>query len=113
MHSIVIGTAAFAVGLFLESLLSWLFLRRLRRDFPALWEHSGRRTIWTDSDFIRSWPTVKYLRDRHYLERPNPAEIDFCERYRLPVILSYAAGWVGAATFFVSFFFFLFGSSHS
>ena len=107
MYPTAIAFAGFLVVLCVESLFSWLFLRSLQRDFPGLWEHSGRRTIWTDSNLRSAWPTIAYLWSRRYLERTDPAEVAFCERYRLPVVISYWSAAAAAIT--VAIVFLVFG----
>jgi hypothetical protein len=84
----------FLLALCIESWFSWRFLRRLKHEFPRLWEISGRRTIWTDGDLISAWPTIRFLWRREYLATGTQEEIAFCESYRLPVILSWAAAGI-------------------
>jgi hypothetical protein len=91
--------------LLVESWFSWRFLQKLRRDYPNLWQKSGRRTIWTDKDLLGAWPTIKLLRDREFEKFCSTAEeLRFFERYRAPVMYSYFGALVGAGLFFASFF---------
>lgn len=94
----------FFVALCIESWFSWRFLRRLKRDFPRLWEESGRRTIWTDGDLTSAWPTIRFLWYREYEALGTGEEIAFCEKYRLPVVVSWAAAWLSAAILFTMIF---------
>lgn len=91
----------FFIALCVESWFSWRFLRKLKRDFPRLWEESGRRTIWTDSDLSSAWPTIRFLWRREYKGKSTREEFAFCEGYRLPVTLSWAAAWFFIAVFFL------------
>lgn len=84
-----------------ESWFSWRFLRTLKREFPRLWELSGRRTIWTDSDLISAWPTIRFLWYREYKAIGTPAEIEFCERHRARVTFSWAIAGISVAAFFL------------
>jgi hypothetical protein len=96
-HPTPIAAILFGVALLVESWFSWRFLRQLRRDYPDLWERSGCRTIWTDTDLISAWPTIQFLWYREYEDGASPEEIRFCEKYRLPVTLSWAAAGVTVA----------------
>ena len=44
---------------------------------------------------MTAFDTIRYLRDRKYEERGVREEILFCERMRMPVIISYWLGWAG------------------
>jgi hypothetical protein len=94
----------FFVALCVESWFSWRFLRRLKRDFPRLWGESGERTIWTDSDLTSAWPTIRFLWYREYEALGTREEIAFCEKYRLPVVVSWAAAGLSIALFFALIF---------
>ena len=92
----------FIVGLLAESWYSWRFLRTLQHSYPELWEHAGQRTIWTDGNLTQAWVTVSYLINRRYVERNRPEEIAFCERYRMPLTVSYFAAITAVALFLLS-----------
>jgi hypothetical protein len=77
-------------------------LRRLKREFSDLWVMSGKRTIWSDGDLISAYPTIKYLWNREYVPDSRDSEVAFCESYRLPVVVSWAAAGVSVLAFFVS-----------
>jgi len=97
----LIAGVLFFAALLVESWFSWRFLRQLRRDYPDLWDRSGRRTIWTDSDLMSAWPTIRFLWHREYAAEASSDELLFCEKYRLPVTLSWAAASVAAAILFL------------
>jgi hypothetical protein len=93
--------------LLIESWFSWRFLRKLRRDYPALWEKTGRWTIWTDRDLSSAWPTITLLWNRKYDKFCSTDEERlFFEGYRNPIVFSYVAAIVGGAAFFVCFLIF-------
>lgn len=101
---LIASGALFFIALLVESWFSWRFLRRLKRDFPRLWEESGERTIWTDGTLIDAWPTIRFLWRREYEATATREEVAFCEEYRLPVTLSWAAAALSVAMFFVVVF---------
>jgi hypothetical protein len=94
----------FIVALCAESWFSWRFLHGLKRDCSRLWVRSGKRTIWSDGDLISAYPTIKYLWNREYVPGSRDSEVAFCESYRLPVVVSWAAAGVSVLAFFVSLF---------
>jgi hypothetical protein len=101
-HPTIAWLAIFLVALCAESWFSWRFLRRLEKEYPRLWRRSGKRTIWTDTDLISARPTIQYLWKRKYAHKAKESEKAFCESYRLPVVLSWAAAGLSALAFFVS-----------
>jgi hypothetical protein len=105
LHPTMIGTFAFIAGLLAESWYSWRFLKGLKT-YPDLWEHSGYRSLATDSNLIGAWETIRYLKGREYLKLEQTEEIEFCEAHRIPVIYSYFFGVIGVCSFFISIFIF-------
>ncbi len=105
LHPTAIALGLFLLCLCAESLTSFIFLRGLRKNHPIQWEHSGQRTIWTDSDLISAWGTVRYLQRRLYLDSGNAAGIAYCAKHRLPVVTTYWAAVITVPLFFLSFFF--------
>lgn len=103
-HPTVILSAVSVVALCAESWFSWQFLRRLKKEHSGLWLRSGRRTIWTDGDLISAFTTIKFLWKREYVPESQRPEIEFCESYRTPVVVSWALAAVSVLAFFVSFF---------
>jgi hypothetical protein len=93
---------AFVVGVLAEGWYSWRFLRGLRRSYPNLWERSGRRTIWTDGTIIDALPTIRFLWRRDYVEHSSIDERAFCDRYRVPVIASWAFAAATVPAFLIS-----------
>lgn len=101
LHPTGIATTLFILGLLAESWYSWRFLRRLKT-YPELWEHSGYRSLTTDGNLIGAWETIRYLKDRDYLNRNVEEEILFCEAYRIPVMASYFLAMISVALFFIA-----------
>ena len=102
MHPFWIALIIFCILLLCESVTSWLFIRRARRQFPLLWEHAGRPTILTDGDLISAWHTNRYLLQRSYRVLDDPAARQFADRARLPVLVAYLGCWLGVIGFFAS-----------
>jgi hypothetical protein len=103
-HPTIVAFIVFMVALGAESWFSWRFLRGLKRLHPDLWLRSGKRTIWTDGDLISAYPTVAYLWKRKYVPESRDSEMAFCEHYRLPVVVSWAAAAISVCAFFISLF---------
>ncbi len=101
-HPTAIGLYAFVLGLLLESITSWRFLRTLKSRYPELWAHTGYRTMWTDGNLIGAYPTIKYLSGRAYSDRQNPEEVSFCDSHRLPVVWSYRFAVLSVICFFAA-----------
>ena len=102
------------VPLIAESVTSWRAIRTAEKRFPALWEHSGSPTLVANGDLMKAWPLVKYYRDRTYFDLvtydgidlppiKDPQAIDFAEKLRRPLLLTYWAAWIGAGFFLVIF----------
>ena len=95
--------SAFVLALLAESWFSWRFLRRLQREHEAIWEASGRRTIWTDGDLVSAWGTVRFLWVRDYAKFCSTKdELRFFERFRMPVVVSWACATLTVAAFLIS-----------
>ena len=114
MTFLVFSFSLFIVPLLAESAMSWRAIKTAQKRFPTLWRHSGSPTLMGNGDLMKSWPLVKYYRDRGYLrvaeygeaEFPPitvPEEIDFAEKLRLPLLWTYWAAWAGAGAFLVVF----------
>jgi len=95
LHPTAVALWLFLIGLCAESLTSFIFLRGLRKLHPQQWEHSGERTIWTDSDLISAWGTARYLQRRLYLGGGTRAGIAYCDRHRVAVVSTY---WIAVVT---------------
>lgn len=102
LHPTIVLLVVFVVALCAESRFSRRFLRELRTDYEDLWVRSGKRTTWTDMELISAYPTIKYLWGREYVPLSVESEVDFCERHRLPVVISWAAAIVSGLAFLVS-----------
>src|SRR5688500_3419199 len=106
LHPTAITLWLFLVCLCAESITSFIFLRGLQKEHPEQWRHSGERTIWTDSDLISAWGTIKYLQRCLYLNSSNQAGIAFCAKHRLSVVATYWAAGTTVPMFFISLFVF-------
>ena len=102
LHPTIALLVVFVVALCAESWFSWRFLRELRTNYEDLWVRSGRRTTWSDLELISAYPTIKYLWKREYVPLSQESEVDFCERHRLPVAISWAAAVASVPAFLVS-----------
>jgi hypothetical protein len=101
-HPTLISVWAFLLGAVAEGWYSWDYLTKLRRTYPLLWERSGRRTIWTDGTIIDAWPTIRFLWRREYLAIANAEERGFFERYRMPMVVSWALSGIAVIAFLAS-----------
>ena len=79
----------FIVFLVLESITSWIFIKRSERNHPDLWRHAGRPTLIGNGDLISAWPLNKYLMNRQYSKLKNQEAINFAESVRGPFVFSY------------------------
>ena len=95
----------FFLCLSLESYYSWRYLRGLKRQFPSMWQLAGSRTIWSDGDLMSAWPSISFLKERGYLESDDTEAIEFCEKFRRPVMTSYFSAAASIVLFFASFLF--------
>jgi len=89
----------FIALLFPASWCHWRFLRRARREFPSLWRDMGQPTGWTDGTLIGAFGTYWYLFRRSYRKRGDASAIQFCERFRLPMLVTYAAALISCGVF--------------
>ncbi|HET7810940.1 MAG TPA: hypothetical protein VFL16_10220 [Steroidobacteraceae bacterium] len=102
LHPTTIAFVLFFLALLAESWFSWRFLRGARKYHPDLWNAMGRRTIWTDSDLISAIPTIAFLWKRKYARTSTSEVVQYCESYRLPVVISWAAAGAFVLLFFTS-----------
>ncbi len=106
-HPTITTFVAAIVFILIESWFSWRYLQQLKRNYIRLWEESGRRTIWTDGDLISAWPTIRFLWTRGYEENcSSDEEMQFFEKYRIPVVVSWALALVTALLSLASIFIF-------
>jgi len=101
MHPSIKSFALFFAMLCFASWFHWRFLRRVRREFPSLWQDIGSPTGWTDSTLLDAFGTYWYLFRRRYQSRGDSDETRFCERFRLPMLVTYVAALLSAAVFFI------------
>jgi hypothetical protein len=101
MHPFWLSFAVFFIMLCIASWDHWWFLRSVRRKFPSLWQDIGRPTGWTDSTLFDAFGTYSYLFQRRYHKRADTDETRFCEQFRMPMLVTYAAAIVSASIFFI------------
>ena len=106
MHPFWVSFAVFAVFLAVESVASWVFIRRSKERYPALWEHAGCPTLLGDADLIGAWGTNRYLMRREYQLLNDDAGKRFAEELRLPMLIGYCGSWLSLAVFFICLFLF-------
>jgi len=104
MHPFWTSFAVFFFLLCVASLYHWRFLRRIRREFPTVWQDMGRPTGWTDSTLLDAFGTYLYLLRRRYQQSSDVHAIQFCERFRIPMLVTYAGAWLSVAVFFIGLF---------
>lgn len=104
MHPFWISFGLFAVFLTVESVASWVFIRRSRRNHPELWIHAGSPTLLGDSDLISAWPTVRYLLRREYRQIKDVNATTFAEQLRTPMLVGFFGGWISATGVFACLF---------
>ena len=86
---ILITVGVFLFFLCLESLTSFIVIRRSKKHYPALWDHSGQPTLMGNGDLISCWPLVNYYQRREYLECGDDEAIRFATKIRGRFIYSY------------------------
>ena len=112
MTFLVLSFSLFFVPLVAESITSWRAIRTAQKRSPILWKHSGSPTLMGNGDLVSAWPLVKYYRDRAYftsvtyddIDLPpikDPEAIEFAEKLRRPLLLTYWAAWIGTGLFLV------------
>ena len=101
MHPFYISFAVFLVLLCFASWYHWRFLRRVRREFPSLWQDLGGPTGWTENTLVDAFGTYWYLFRRRYRERGVPDEALFCEQFRTPMVVTYFAALLSGVVFIV------------
>ena len=75
--------AILAVTLCLIGLaLNAVFLRRLRQNFPAVWEGLGRPTLIANNSPRNSLTTLRYILTAEFRELPDHNFIRYCEFVR-------------------------------
>ncbi len=99
-----ISFVIFILFLILESIMSWIFIRKSKTLYPKLWLHAGKPTLMGNGDLISAWPLNKYLMNRDYIELEDNNEKDFARRIRLPFILSYFLALLSGIAFINTFF---------
>ena len=104
MHPFWASFAVFFIMLCVASWYHWRFLRRVRREFPSLWEDLGRPSGWTDSTLFDAFGTYRYLFGRCYRKRGDTDEMRFCEQFRAPMLVTYVAALISVGIFFVGLF---------
>jgi len=77
------------ITMLITSVIQWTFLLRLKKSHKEQWHHAGSPTIWTDQSILSAWPTIKYLQQRLYLSSEDISGIDFCNKFRSPILIGY------------------------
>ena len=75
-----------------------------KRNYPALWEHAGRPTLFEDAHLFSAIPLAKYIWRRAYSEIEDSEAIVFADKLRRPAIFSYIAAVFFLGTLFISVF---------
>jgi hypothetical protein len=88
-HPTAIAFIFFLIMLIAGSCIQWPFLIKLKKHHPLQWEHAGSPTIMNNGDLTKAWSTTKYLLDRRYEESEIIEGIEFCELFRLPMLIGY------------------------
>jgi hypothetical protein len=99
---IIVITAFFMV---VGSIIQWTFLLMLRKNHSNLWYAMGRPTIWTDQSLFSTWPTIKFIQQKRYLNHEF-GSVKFCGFFHFPLVLFYWATALSLAMFFVAIFVF-------
>jgi hypothetical protein len=86
-----IAFAAFGVCAIAESVTSWLFIRGSRERYPAHWQHAGSPTIMGNANLMSAWPLLRYVAQRRNAMMEEEAPVSFADRFRWPMVISYAA----------------------
>jgi len=72
-----------------ESLTSWIFITRSRKNHPKLWHHAGCPTLIGNGDLIRAWSLNKYLLFSRFEELTDRGAVQFARKMRVPVVGTY------------------------
>jgi hypothetical protein len=67
----------------LAMILHGLFLRRLRREYPEVWESLGRPTLIINNSPRNSLASLKYLFAAQYRELPDDGFVRYCDFLRM------------------------------
>lgn len=94
-----ISFTVFMICLIIESITSYIFIRRSKKKYPELWEHAGRPTLIGNGDLISAWPLNKYIKNREYLEISDVKAKEFAETIRAPHIYSYYSAGISVVIF--------------
>lgn len=106
MHPFWASFVVFALFLSVESVASWVFIRRSRKLYRSLWEHAGSPTLLGDGDLISAWGTNRYLMRREYQSLRDDPGKQFAERMRLPMLIGYFGSWLAVLGFLICLFLF-------
>jgi hypothetical protein len=77
------------ITMLVTSVIQWTFLLRLKKSHTEQWLHAGSPTIWSDQSILSAWPTIKYLQQKIYLSSENMSGINFCNKFRSPMLIGY------------------------
>lgn len=91
----LIACVSFAAAILVETLVSMLFLHRLRTRYPRQWMHAAQPRRWQDRTLLSARSTMNYLEQRDYLASQDGEGRRYCRRHRTIMLVAY---WVTAAT---------------
>ena len=81
MATVIIATLT--VIFVLAMILHGLFLRRLRREHPEVWESLGRPTLIMNNSPRNSLASLKYLFTAQYRDLPDQRFVRYCDLLRI------------------------------
>ena len=105
-HPSAILAIALGVSMVISSIIQWSFLIGLRKKHKEQWIHAGSPTIWSDQSLMSAWPTVRYMKNKKYLDSYNELGIKFCHMYRVPFIFLYWSTVISFVLLMLSIFIF-------
>jgi hypothetical protein len=88
-HPTAYAIAIVVCTMLTTSVIQWVFLLRLKVKHREQWYHAGSPTIWSDQSIISAWPTVRYLQNKMYQSSGSISGINFCNTFRLPMVVGY------------------------
>jgi hypothetical protein len=97
-HPTAYAVIAVIITMLTTSIIQWAFLLILKSKHKSQWHHAGNPTIWSDQSFISAWPTIRYLQNRMYISSGSEQGINFCENFRIPMVIGY---WLTISVFIV------------
>ena len=81
MATLIVATLT--VIFVLAMILHGVFLHRLRREYPSVWESLGRPTLIINNSPRNSLASLKYLFTARYRELPDHSFVRYCDFLRM------------------------------